>query len=287
MSQPHTRFSRRALLAKLALGTAILAGAPLALFQLQHRIRVENVTIPPDAEPGTPCLRLAQLSDLHVANGSDVRQLDRAVEMTNTLQPDAIVLTGDYIWRAAEHMELATPLLARLKAPLGVFAVLGNHDLWVGRDEVNQGLEEAGIRILTNEGLLLERGHASVYLAGLDDGWSGMPDLDQALADHDGDRPVVLLYHEPDLGHDMVAEGRVWVQLSGHTHGGQVRVPGRGALILPEFGRQYEQGLYPVGPGWIYVNRGLGTTMLPLRFNSSPEITLLDIHPPRPETRAG
>jgi uncharacterized protein len=286
MSDTRPTLTRRALMAKLALGAAILTWAPLALVNWYQRIRVEHVTIPPDADQDAPRIRLAQLSDLHVADRSDVRRLSRAVEMTNALQPDAVVLTGDYIWRAAEHMDLVTPHLARLEAPLGVYAVLGNHDLWISRDKVTQGLQEAGARVLNNEGLVLEQGAASIYLAGLDDGWSGQPDLEQALADHDGERPVVLLFHEPDLGHDLVAQGRVWLQLSGHTHGGQVRLPRLGAVILPEFGRQYEQGLYRVGPGWIYVNRGLGTTMAPVRFQAPPEITLLDIYPTRQGAKA-
>ncbi len=282
MSKTYPALTRRALIAKFALGAAVLTWAPLALVHWQQHIRVEHVTIPPEANPSSPAIRLAQLSDLHVANSSDVRRLERAVEMTRALQPDAIVLTGDYVWRATGHMDLVTPLLARLEAPLGVYAVLGNHDIWVDRDAVTQGLEEAGVRVLINKGVILEQGDASVYLGGLDDGWVGRPDLDQALADHNGDQPVVLLFHEPDLGHDLVTEGRVWLQLSGHTHGGQVRIPGYGAPILPEYGRQYEQGLYRVGPGWIYVNRGLGTTMVPVRFYAPPEITLLELYPNQP-----
>jgi hypothetical protein len=277
--QPGRRLSRRACLAGLAAGGALLIGAPLALWHAEQRLSVERVTILPAGDPSTPCLTVAQLSDLHVAHRGDARHLARAIEAVNALAPDLIVLTGDYVWREAAAISLATPLLAGLRAPLGVYAVLGNHDLWTDRHTVIAGLEQAGVRVLVNQGLPLAQGGASIYLAGLDDGMAGAPDLERALAGHDGRAPVVLLWHEPDLGHEPVAQGRVWLHLAGHSHGGQVRLPGRGALILPPYAHRYDQGLYSVGPGWIYVNRGLGTTSVPLRLNCPPEITLLRLHP--------
>jgi uncharacterized protein len=279
-AQPARRLTRRACLAALAAGGALLLGAPMLLYHHERRLTVEQVAIPPQAGDAEPGLTVALLSDLHIKGQGDAQALARAVETVNALAPDLIVLAGDYVWRYASSITLATPVLAQLRAPLGVWAVLGNHDLWTDRDTVIAGLQEAGVRVLVNQGQPLTLGGASIYLAGLDDGMVGAPDLEQALAGHDGRAPVVLLFHEPDLGHEMVAQGKVWLHLAGHSHGGQVRLPGRGALILPPYAHRYDMGLYPVGPGWTYVNRGLGTTSVPLRLNCPPEITLLHLHPP-------
>lgn len=277
MAAPHTpRVSRRGCLAGMAAGAAALLSCPV-LLHLEQRLRIERVAIPPDADAPWPHLKLAQLSDLHVVRPVGARRVAAAVELVNAWEPDIVVLTGDYVTGSAESIALAAPLLAQLRAPLGVYACLGNHDLWADRLAVTRGLEQAGVRVLVNEGLALERERAAIYLAGLDSGMAGRPDLAAALEDHDGRMFVALLFHEPDLGHDMVAGGRVWLQLAGHSHGGQVRVPGRGALILPPYAQRYDQGLYPVGSGWIYVNRGLGTTFIPLRLNCPPEVTLLDL----------
>ncbi len=284
-ARPGPRLSRRALLMALAVGGLLAVGAPAAFLYREQRLSVERVTIPPEADPEGPGLTLAQLSDLHVTGRGDTRRVARAVEAVNALAPDVIVLTGDYVWRYAAPISLVTPLLAQLQAPLGVYAVLGNHDVWTDRDMVIAGLQEAGVRVLVNEGVTLGQGEAALYLAGLDDGMAGAPDLARALANHDGQAPVVLLFHEPDLGHEMIAQGQAWLQLAGHSHGGQVRLPGRGALILPPYAQRYDMGLYRVGPGWIYVNRGLGTTAIPLRLNCPSEITLLRVCPPSAQGR--
>ncbi len=283
-SRPRPRkLSRRTCLTALAAGGALLLGAPLAFLANGQHQCIERVRIPPDADQPHPTITVAQLSDLHIAGRSDLPALARAVESVNALAPDVIALTGDYVWRKASALSLAIPLLAQLQAPLGVYAVLGNHDLWTDRDTVTSSLQEAGVQVLVNEGLPLAQGGASLYLAGLDDGMAGQPDLDRALARHDGRTPVVLLFHEPDLGHEAVSQGRVWLHLAGHSHGGQVRLRGRGALILPPHAHRYDMGLYRVGPGWLYVNRGLGTTSVPVRLNCPPEITRLQLYPPQPK----
>lgn len=277
---PARTFSRRACLAALAAGGALLLGAPLALFHHEQRLTIERVTIPPQAGDAEPRLTVALLSDLHIKGRRDAQALAHTVETVNALAPDLIALAGDYVWRDASSISLATPALAQLQAPLGVYAVLGNHDVWADRETVTAGLQQAGVQVLVNQGLPLPLDQGNVYLAGLDDGMAGAPDLGLALAGHDGRAPVLLLFHEPDLGHEMVAQGKVWLHLAGHSHGGQVRLPGRGALILPPHAHRYDMGLYQVGPGWIYVNRGLGTTLVPLRLNCPPEITLLHLRPP-------
>jgi predicted MPP superfamily phosphohydrolase len=119
----------------------------------------------------------------------------------------------------------------------------------------------------------LDIGGELLYLAGVDDGWSGQPDLKAALDEHRGNTPVILLAHEPDLADAFARDGRVSLQLSGHTHGGQVRVPALGPIILPYLGQKYDQGLHRVNDMWIYTNRGLGVIPPPVRLNCRPEIT--------------
>jgi hypothetical protein len=126
---------------------------------------------------------------------------------------------------------------------------------------------------LVNQGIAVEHNGGLVYLAGLDDGWSGHPDLDTALQGAPDQAPVVLLCHEPDLADRYAADGRVALQLSGHSHGGQVRLPGKGPLVLPFLGRKYDFGLYHVGGMWLYTNRGLGCISVPYRYNCPPEVT--------------
>ncbi len=112
-----------------------------------------------------------------------------------------------------------------------------------------------------------------IYLAGLDDLWSGQADLTAALAQAPANVPTILLVHEPDFADTVAKDGRVSLQLSGHSHGGQVRLPGIGAPILPYLGRKYDQGLYNVNNMWLYTNRGIGLGRIPLRINCPPEIT--------------
>jgi predicted MPP superfamily phosphohydrolase len=163
--------------------------------------------------------------------------------------------------------------LASLNAKYGIFAVLGNHDLWTDAVVVRAGLEREGVPVLVNQGVTLSVGRDNIYLAGLDDAWSGQPDLSAALDGSATDIPVILLAHEPDVADISALDGRVSLQLSGHSHGGQVRLPGVGAPILPYLGQKYEQGVYRVNNMWVYTNRGLGVIPPPVRLNCPPEIT--------------
>ncbi len=124
-----------------------------------------------------------------------------------------------------------------------------------------------------NKGIPISAGKGTLYLAGLDDGWSGQPDLQATMQNHPAEAPTVLLLHEPDLADKYSQDKRIAVQLSGHSHGGQIRFPKVGALILPYLAWKYDYGLYNVNGMWLYTNRGLGVTNEPVRFNCPPEIT--------------
>lgn len=240
---------------------------PQSLSLERVRISLDNL---PFAMEG---LTLVQMSDFHLYPFTGIDLVRRAVALTNDLAADLVFLTGDYVFAEAEAIFDLAPILANLKAKQGVFSVLGNHDLWTDARLVRTGLENVGIPVLLNQGVGLQVGGQSLYVAGLEDGWHGHPDLDRALAQRPGDVPTILLIHEPDWADQVSRDGRVSLQLSGHSHGGQVRLPGIGAPILPHLGRKYDQGLYRVNDMWLYTNRGIGVIAPPLRFRCPPEIT--------------
>jgi predicted MPP superfamily phosphohydrolase len=233
-------------------------------------VSLERVTIPVKGLP--PALhgfRIAQLSDMHIEPYTRPEVITAAVNITNQLQPHVIALTGDYVSYDAEAIHKLTVLLAPLQAKHGIFAIMGNHDLTADATFIHQALAQMGFQVLVNQGVAL----GQLYLAGVDDCGLGQPDLNAALAQHQPDMPVVLLAHEPDFADLFCQDKRVNLQLSGHTHGGQVRLPGFGAIILPTYGRKYQAGLYNVGGMWLYTNRGLGVMPIRQRINCPPEVT--------------
>ena len=235
---------------------------------------IEQVTVPIKGLPASmEGFRIVQLTDIHHDPGTQIDRVKRAVAEANDLHPDLVVLTGDYVTISADSIFELNPVLANLNAKHGVFSILGNHDLWTNASIVRAGLEEVGITVLKNSGISLSVGRDMIFLAGLDDGWSGQPDLNLALQNLSPGIPVILLMHEPDFADIFSKDKRVSLQLSGHTHGGQVRIPGQGAIVLPDYGKKYEQGLYRVKEMWLYTNRGLGVIWPPVRFNCRPEIT--------------
>jgi hypothetical protein len=230
-------------------------------------IPVKN--LPPSLEGFT----IVQLTDMHLRPYTQVEHIVRAVEKTNALKPDLVVLTGDYVWHDAQDILDLVPVLAGLNARFGVFAVMGNHDIKTDQVLIEETFVRYGIPVLRNDGLDIQCGTGSFHLAGIDDGWLGQPDITKTLEKLRGNKPVVLLAHEPDMVDWYADDIRISLQLSGHTHGGQVQVSPGKPFIRPYLGRKYVQGLYRVNESWVYTSRGIGTTGLPIRRNCSPEIT--------------
>lgn len=223
-------------------------------------------------------LRVAQLSDLHISSYTTAGDIERAAALAMRQSPDVIVLTGDFIWREVwQYAEELVEPLRTLRAPLGVYAVLGNHDHWEDAALATRVLGEAGVTLLLNQAVRLDAG-APLWLAGLDDVWERKHDMAAALAGAPDDECKLLLVHEPDYA-DEAARYPVDLQLSGHSHGGQINLPGYGRPVLPYLGRKYPAGLYQVGPLALYTNRGIGVIAPPVRFNCPPEVTLLTLHP--------
>ena len=237
-------------------------------------LTVEHVQIPlKNLKPALEGFKIVHMSDIHLHPFTQLEFVQKAVGMASALQPDLVVLSGDYVTKGADSIFELAPALAALNPTYGIFAALGNHDLWTNAAVIRTGLEQAGLPVLVNEGVALSVGKEILYLAGVDDSWSGRPDLELALAKLPAGAPAILLAHEPDLADTFALDGRVSLQLSGHSHGGQIRLPGLGAPILPPLGRKYDQGLFRVQDMWVYTTRGIGLTPVPIRLNCPPEIT--------------
>ena len=210
--------------------------------------------------------------------------VERAVRLAQSFQPDLVALTGDFVshpWNkrngsaGAMFIEPCSEALAQLGNTQSI-AVLGNHDHFNGPNIVAAGLRERGVAVLRNACLPLERGKDRIWIAGIDDAWVRAADLNRALQGIPQNEATILLAHEPDFA-DHAASFPVDLQLSGHSHGGQVRLPGIGALVLPEMAEKYPIGLNRVGNLQVYTNVGLGVINPPVRFLCPPEVTFLTL----------
>jgi len=220
--------------------------------------------------------KIAQLSDFHYDEYFSVVPLRNAINVVNGLQADLVVLTGDFVTvpvfadflqnaeQAEKDAEPCARLLGHLHARFGVIAILGNHDLGSDRQLVTESLQLYGIPVLRNRSVPIEWGGSRIWLSGVDDVLRGKPDINRTLRAVPRNEPVVLLVHEPDFA-DQVVLHPVDLQLSGHSHGGQIRFPLIGPLYLPKLAHKYPRGLYRIGPLTLYTNVGLGTVRLPMR----------------------
>ena len=279
--KPLWAITRRDFLKLTGIATFAMLGATTAYSILGNEAEspvVERVQIPiPNLPTALGGFRIVQISDIHYYPFTTIELVDRAVEMANQLKPDLTVLTGDFVWHEVEAIFELMPSLALLNAKHGVYAGLGNHDLWTDVEVVTQAIKQERLPLLVNQGVPISVGKSTLYLASLDDGWSGKPVLADAMANYPNDAITVLLMHEPDLAPRYAPDERIHLQLSGHSHGGQVRLPFYGPLVLPYLSWKYPMGLYNIDGMWLYTNRGLGTTNVPLRVNCAPEITELTL----------
>lgn len=224
-------------------------------------------------------LRVVHLSDVHHSGFTSRDQVSRAVETANRLKPDIIALTGDYISHDRRFAAPCAELLGRLRARYGVYAVLGNHDHWTDAALITDLFRAEGINVLVNQGFRFEQRNAAFWLAGVDDTMVGLEDISLALAGSSDDEMKLLLAHNPIILRRAARAG-VDLVLSGHTHGGQVALRAeRGAKGKPR--RRTLQGLGRQGDTQIYVTRGVGTVILPVRYGCPPEVSLLELRCPR------
>jgi uncharacterized protein len=256
-----------ALLSGMAMGGYASQIEPNCLVLERQAIRLPNLS------PALDGFRVAFMSDHHLFPFTPRKLLEHAVEQANGLHPDLILLGGDYVCADVESIRELAPILGRLNARYGVFAVPGNYDVVRGLNLIRSQLVAQSIEVLVNRGLHLGPSTGRLFLAGLDSVCTGVPDPICAFAGFRESDIGVALVHEPDYFPTMVKLTPMQLQLSGHSHGGQVRLPSVGPLILPRFGRIYHTGLYEVNGRFVYSGRGLGMVGLPLRFNCPPELT--------------
>ncbi|MEE8349257.1 MAG: metallophosphoesterase [Acidobacteriota bacterium] len=281
--------SRRSMLRILGYGVGgatagLLGTSQYGVWIEPNLLQLKRVQIPLKRLPSSlDGFKIVYLSDFHLYPHTQIEFIQEAVDMANGLKPDLVALGGDFVTarrnltpgEVPEISELAA-VLARLNAKYGVYAVLGNHDHWrgdfKGENTVGRGLEQSGIPVLVNSGITLDVGKERIFLAGVDDGWVRLNDLPKAMEKHPAGLPTIVLMHAPDFADEFHKDERIDLQLSGHSHGGQVRLPGLGSPFCPPYGKKYDKGLYRVGNMWLYTSVGLGVTA-PIRFNCRPEVT--------------
>lgn len=265
---------------RAALLALVLAGL-YALFIEPDRlvVREESLRLPGWSHD-LDGLRVAAIADVHAgAPFIDEAKLRRIVAETRAARPDLVLLLGDYVIQGVKGGHPIAPertakLLGRLHARLGVWAVLGNHDGWLDGGRVARALERNGIQVLEDEAVQLGAGDRAFWLAGLSDLWTGQADIAKTLAAVSGDRPVLLMTHNPDVFPRVPR--RVALTLAGHTHGGQLRLPFLGSPVLPiDAGEKYARGHVVEGGRHLFVSTGIGTSIVPLRLGVPPEISVL------------
>lgn len=271
---------------KLAAGAGVGALALDTTFIAPNRPRVVRKDIALRRWPARlDGFTIALLSDFHYDPYFSVHPLRASVSMVNELHPELIVLTGDFASapafgndgaKAAFAAEPCADLLRQMRAPYGLWAVLGNHDAETDPDRVTETLRSRGIQVLANQSVPIEGNGSRFWLGGVDDVLHHTADLMATLKKVPSEESTVLLAHEPDYA-DYVARYPVDLQLSGHSHGGQVRVPFLPPPYLPGLARKYIWGLYKIRGLTLYTNPGIGTVEVPVRLNCPPEITLLTI----------
>jgi predicted MPP superfamily phosphohydrolase len=241
---------------------------------LQGRLIASSHDIQVRGPPGLPRpLRVAFASDFHAGPLTDGRLLRDAFQRIQCFEPDVVLLGGDFVGLHSRHAGELCEILRSLAPPFGMFAVLGNHDLWKGEAAISRALKDVGVTILKNAAVRLAPPFDSVWIGGLDDPVVGYPDPDATFGQQDGIR--VAMIHSPEAIH-LLQQKSVAVVFAGHTHGGQVCLPGGRALLLPSRCRKWKSGWYEVDgiPGGMIVSRGVGCSTLPLRVACPPEVHL-------------
>jgi len=269
------KFLRLSLKAALVTGTSGSLLTLAATFACSVNRRDITLAGIPPAFDG---FRVALLSDFHHSPWVSANYIRDVVGLTNSLQPDLIALTGDYVHRGKQWVPGLMRELASLRARNGVVGVLGNHDHYENATgTVRDGLHQAGIADLTNRGITLQRGGETLHIAGVGDYWREEQKLHRALAESNRPESVLLLSHNPDYV-ERIRDDRVGLVLSGHTHGGQCVFPIIGAPILPSrYGQKYASGLCQGPVAKVFVTRGVGTAFPPIRFGCPAEVALLTL----------
>lgn len=279
------RLSRRAFLKISIVTTAGIAIGGVSSFAYARSIEPDLIEIKPvnlrlpRLSPAFDGYKIAQISDIHMGTGMTQERLERIVEMINDQQPDAVAVTGDFVTHGdiSPHVPALMEPLSRLTPKDAAVAVLGNHDHWTRPDLIQRVIRDSGMVELSNDVFTIQRGGESLHFGGVDSYWERLDRVEDVVAKLPTDGAAILLAHEPDFADISAPTGRFDLQISGHSHGGQIVLPFLGAPVLPSLGRKYPAGQYQVGSMIQYTNRGVGTILPAVRFNCRPEITVFTL----------
>ena len=259
-----------------ALGSVTAAGVYPFLEAKWCRLAHHTITLP-NLQPRFHGMTLVLISDVHHGPFVPLTYVRDIVEATNSLKPDMVLLTGDFVARHRCYIEPGIAVLGKLEASLGRFAVLGNHDHWESASITRQALAEAGISLIDNSGTWIDQGNDRLRVCGVGDLWTDQQNSQAALQDATEHDAVIMLSHNPDYA-ELLHDRRVGLMLSGHTHGGQVVMPGFGAPVVPSrYGQKYLHGLVQAPKCQVFVTRGVGTVGPPVRFLCRPEIVQITL----------
>lgn len=270
------KFLRAALTTVGGFGIAGIGGTAYITNVEPGFLDITRIDVPlPNLLKALDGLTIVQVSDWHLGEWMTLDKMLGIAKQTNDLNPDVIVFTGDFMsYVQPTTISDITHSVQAFKAREAVLAILGNHDHWTNAQAVIEAVQKAGnTQMLLNANAKIQRGDAVLYIAGVDDIWEKKHDLNKALVDIPDNAAVILLAHEPDYADEVGATKRIGLQLSGHSHGGQFRVPFKGAIALPYLGQKYDMGMYNINGMTLYVNRGVGMISPYVRFNCRPEIT--------------
>ena len=275
MSRAHPR--------SLAAGVAagLISGSVVA-WRARHRalqdVKLRHLRIG-DPFSGGQEIRIGFVTDTHVGPTVTAADLDRAMQLVMAEEPDLLLLGGDYVSESPRYLPDTASVIGQYVAgaPLGALAVFGNHDYSNDAPRMERLLSGKGVRVLRNEAVPVAE--AGFWVAGIDDTLLSTPDVDATFADVPRDAPVVALWHEPDGAGEVASHGAM-LQLSGHSHGGQVRFPVVGPISVPPGGQRFVSGLYHVNGMPIYTSHGVGAYRPPVRYRCAPEVTLVSLHLP-------
>ena len=279
--------SRRSFLLGGGIGVAAATGLTLleayqARYVNPYQPQLENVSIPvPPEHAGLTGLRIGFITDTHVGPFITPDDLARATQILANEHPDLVLLGGDYVSESPRYITSAVEVLWELvrEAPLGGFAVLGNHDLSVSQRRVEEVLNTSGIPVLRNRSASIAYGNDTLWIAGIDETLLGDPLPEATIAQIPAGAAAIDLWNEPESAEEATAQG-AFLQLSGHSHGGQIRIPGVGPIGLPIGGKRHVMGLNDAAGMPIYTARGVGVYRPPLRFNCPPEVTIVTLVAP-------
>ncbi len=283
---------RRASRSRIGRGIGLLSGIGLSLaagagvharFRAPYQPRLEciSVAVPPGHE-SLAGLRIAFVTDTHFGPSMSLDDIRNAMSLTASCRPDLILFGGDYISESPRYCEAAAVPLGELAsaAPHRGVAVLGNHDIAMDADRMTRALQDVGIPVLRNQSVCVETGRGPLWIAGVDESMLGHPNLEQTFRPIPPDAAIVTLWHEPDYAQESARRG-AFAQLSGHSHGGQIKLPFLGTPGTPAGGKRYVEGLCLVDGMPVYTSRGVGVYRPPIRVNCPPEVTLVTLIAPR------